>query len=211
LTKAQMLKIGGEIAFLLFLCFVQNYCYAQGNMDPDLYRITLGPFLEEAFKGMGVVFLLSVVSLNPQWAEKLSNKKWWVITGVVVGLSFGLYEMFVDYTPGLHRVLPTLGHVFETTIVAVGIWWFNNVKKNGLLCLGFSYIGASILHALWNYHAYVERTAGPEFVLGTVVIILAAIWFVRVLISGDRGEHRPFLFHQVPPACTPKQQIKKIK
>jgi hypothetical protein len=155
--------------------FIQNYCFVQKNMDANLYRVSVGPFLEEAFKG-GVVFLfLFMFSLNPKFKEKLVHKKYWLIAGMLVGLFIGLWETFIDYSPGIYRLIPTLNHVFWTAIVAGGIWFFMHASKHKIEGLGVSYVGASILHALWNYHAFIENTTGSEFTLGAISFILTVI------------------------------------
>jgi hypothetical protein len=144
--EAQTRTLVFLLVFLLALAIIQPY--ARANMGLHLYGTTLGPFVEEAFKGACVV-LFVFLFLYPPYAEKL---KWWVVTGMGVGLLFGLSETFLFYKLGLHRVLPTVGHVFWTTIMTVGIWWFKHVRRKGLLYLGTSYVCASVLHVFWNYY-----------------------------------------------------------
>jgi len=162
--------------FLIALFFIQNYCLVQKNMNADLYSVSVGPFLEEAFKG-GVVslFLFIIFPMNPKFKEKLAQKRCWLIAGMLFGLFIGLWETFVDYSPGIHRLVPTLNHTFWTAIVAGGIWLFTHASKHKFEGLVISYVGASILHALWNYHAFIEKTTGSEFTLGAISFLLTVI------------------------------------
>jgi len=169
------------LAFLIVLIFIQNYFYVQGHMDANHYRLFLGPFLEEALKGDALVFILLVMlfSANPKFEEKLLQKlvqkKYWLIAGVLVGLFFGLYETIVDYSLDLYRLIPTLNHVFWTAIVASGIWFFMYAHKHKFEGLVASYAGASLLHVFWNYHAYVQNKTGSEFTLGAISFLLTVI------------------------------------
>lgn len=169
------------LAFLILLVFIQTYFFVQGHMDPLHYKLSVGPFLEEAFKGGFVVFLfLLVLSLNPRIEEELDNKKLWLAAGMLIGLFVGLYETFVDYSPGLYRLIPTLNHALWATIVAGGIWFFAYASKHKFEGLVASYVGVSLLHGLWNYHAYIETTTGSEFTLGGISFLLTVVAFFMV-------------------------------
>lgn len=148
----------------------------------DRYSVSIGPFLEEAFKG-GAVFLLSLTILlgYPRLKKTLNSKRYWFLLGASIGLAIALWEAFAEYSPGLHRVIPSLNHICWTATVGGGIWISMREKREWkLLKLMRPYIAVVFLHILWNYHAYLDKNGGSEFILGGVsfVLTLCALFIV---------------------------------
>ncbi|MDH5686098.1 MAG: hypothetical protein OEY73_06195 [Hadesarchaea archaeon] len=162
-------------AFYIISALIHNYYLVQENMAPDLYRVSLGPFLEEAIKGVSVFLcVFAAVGLGHEKLVRV-HKKYWLIVAISIGLIVGVGETFIDYSLGIHRLIPTLNHAFGAAIVAGGIWFFIHTNKHKFEGLVVSYVGASILHALWNYHVFIEETTGSEFTLGAISFILTVI------------------------------------
>lgn len=179
-------------ALLVTLSLISFYFLEFSTIGFNRYSVSIGPFLEEAFKG-GLIFLISLTILlsYPRLKKKypslknlkktLNSKKYWFLLGAWVGVGIALWEAFVEYSPGLHRVIPSLNHICWTATVGGGIWISMRGKREWrLLKLMLPYMAAVHLHILWNYHSYLEKIEGSEFILGGVsfVLTLCALFIV---------------------------------
>lgn len=168
---------------LATLTLIQLYFLEVVVIGVNRYSVSIGPFLEEAFKG-GVIFLFSLMFLlsYPNLKKTLDSKRYWLLAGALVGLGIALWEAFGEYSPGLHRVVPSLNHICWTAAVGGGIWIsMRGKRKMKLLKLALPYLAVVILHILWNYHAYLEEIGEPEPILGGVssgltLCVLFVVW-----------------------------------
>lgn len=170
------------ILFIIILAIISYILRNIIGINFHLYAVSAGPFFEEAFKGGTVLlFFLILLLSNEQMASKLDSKKNWFIAGSLIGLFIGLYEAFIEYSSGLHRIIPTFNHIFWSAIVCTGIWIaMKSEREWKLLKLTIPYTLASISHIFWNYHSYLEGIKNSELAFGlmTWILILTAIIFV---------------------------------
>lgn len=181
-------------ALLVMLSLISFYFLELSTLGFNRYSVSIGPFLEEAFKG-GLVLLISLTILlrYPRLKKKysslknlkktLNSKRYWFVLGASIGLAIALWEAFVEYSPGLHRVIPSLNHICWTATVGGGIWISMREKREWKLSkLMHPYIAVVFLHILWNYYAYLERIRdSSEFILGGVsffltLCVLFVVW-----------------------------------
>lgn len=162
------------LVLLVTLSSISFYFLKLAPIGFNRYSVSIGPFLEEAFKG-GAAFLLSLTILlgYPRLKRTLDSKRYWFLLGALIGLAIALWEAFAEYSPGLHRVIPSLNHICWTATVGGGIWISMRGKREWrLLKLMLPYMAVVSLHVLWNYHAYLEEIEGSEFILGGVSFVL---------------------------------------
>jgi len=170
------------LALLVTLQLISFYFLEVAAIGFDRYSVSIAPFLEEALKGGAVFFLsLTILLSNPRLKKTLDSKRYWFLLGAGIGMTMALWEAFGVYSPGLHRVIPSLNHIFWTATVGGGIWISMRGKRKWRLSkLMFSFTAVAFLHVLWNYHAYLDKIEGSEFILGGVsfVLTLCALFIV---------------------------------
>lgn len=170
------------LGFLFVLAVVQFSLRNWIGISFYRYAVSAGPFLEEAFKG-GAVFLIftTVLLSNLPLKKKLGSKQAWLLGGALVGLGIALWEGFIEYSPGLHRVIPGINHIFWTAIVGWGIWLSMRANREWRLpSLVLPYGAVAISHITWNYYAYLEKVERQELTFGIIswVITLTTLFVI---------------------------------
>ena len=175
--RGRRAKLAALLGFMFALAAAQLVLVDGLGLSFWRYAVSGGPVMEEAFKAAALVWL-GAVSLQRGAVRWWTGKRGWVAAGALLGLSVGLWEMFVEYSPGLHRVIPAFNHVIWTAAVAGGIWLFLRTKDPVKLMVPF--LCAVVSHMIWNYHAYLEAVLGGEVLLGIVAIIIGVLGVVWV-------------------------------
>lgn len=142
----------------------------------------MGPFFEEASKGAVILFFFLIILISDySLREKIDSKKAWFVAGALFGLFIGLYEAFIEYSPGLYRVIPTLNHVFWTALVSTGIWLsMKSSQEWELAKLFIPYSLISVSHIFWNYHSFLEGVKENELTFGTITWIFVLLAFLFI-------------------------------
>jgi RsiW-degrading membrane proteinase PrsW (M82 family) len=153
-----------------------------GLSDPTLDVVLQAPFVEEFFKGLFLVLMLT----GRRRAEMNSLTDFLVYAGFV-GLGFAFVEdMLYLASAGsvgetlllaaLRLVLGVFAHPFFTSATAIGLYFAMRTSRVGLKILyGIAgYLGAVLLHAIWNGSSTFFGLLGYLVAYGIVLVPLFA-------------------------------------
>jgi len=117
--------------------------YTGLNQIQLISTIIISPIVEEIFKFISIYLLLLI------FKQYSSDQRTYVVSGVILGFSFGVFEWVLGYPNTLwsDRVLATLAHMWWGYFVGRSTY-FSSISewKNAGINLGV----AILCHILWN-------------------------------------------------------------
>jgi hypothetical protein len=160
-----------------------------------LFLSVIVPLIEEAFKPIGVWFL---VGRDPTPADGFT-------AGIISGAGYALFENLGNISLGLSwsalvlaRIGTSVMHVFTAGLIGytLVLAW----KENRYLRLGVAYVLSVVIHGLWNAFTVLSAIAGleledsllPYYYLPTgwlALVALASGLFVLLILSNRKVQH----------------------
>lgn len=154
------------------------------------------PFTEEAAKGLFLLIMMTGTRRN-----ELNSLTDCLVYAGLVGAGFAWLEDILYIANGeslaeslvtaaLRLIMSPFAHSLFTTLFAVGVW-FALHKRSGIAkagCIGLGYIGAVVLHAMWNGSSLL----GIEAYFGLYVFWMMPIFglMITLAVSSRRREQR---------------------
>ncbi len=154
------------------------------------------PFTEEAAKGLFLLLMMTGARRN-----ELNSLTDCLVYAGLVGAGFAWLEDILYIANGssladslvtaaLRLIMSPFAHSLFTSMVAIGVW-FALHKRSGIakaVCILLGYVGAVVLHALWNGSSLL----GPEAYFGLYVFWMMPIFglAVALAVSSRRREQR---------------------
>ncbi len=117
--------------------------YTRLNQIQLISTIIISPIVEEIFKFISIYLLLLI------FKQYSSDQRTYVVSGVILGFSFGVFEWVLGYPNALwsDRVLATLAHMGFGYFVGRSTYFSSITQwKNAGINLGV----AILCHILWN-------------------------------------------------------------
>ncbi|BBX25311.1 PrsW family intramembrane metalloprotease [Mycolicibacterium alvei] len=154
------------------------------------------PFIEEAAKGL---FLL--IMMTGRRRNELNSLTDCLVYAGLVGLGFAWLEdiMYIAsadslagslLTAAMRLVMAPFAHSLFTTMTAIGVY-FALQRRSGIgkaLCILAGYLGAVLMHGLWNGSSLVG--AGTYFIVYIVWMVPIFIGMIVVAVTSRRREQR---------------------
>jgi len=160
-----------------------------------LFLSVIVPLIEEAFKPIGVWFL---IGRDPTPGDGFT-------AGIISGMGYALFENLGNISLGLSwstlvlaRIGTSVMHIFTAGIIGytLALAW----RENRYLRLGAAYVLAVIIHGLWNALTVLSSVAGlemegsilPYYLLPTGEIALFALaigLFVLFILANRKLQH----------------------
>ncbi|MGZ5395664.1 MAG: PrsW family intramembrane metalloprotease [Aeromicrobium sp.] len=188
---------GASVAVILSVIiglFVDSLIVQSGSEDVSWVSIAIGaPVIEEAAKG---AFLL--LMMTGRRRNELNSLTDCLVYAGLVGAGFAWLEDILYIaggetlgdsllTAGVRLIMGPFAHSLFTTMFALGVWFAlqnrNPVVKAFYILLG--YLGAVIMHALWNGSSVI----GPETYLAVYVFWMVPV-FVFAIVLGVRSRKK---------------------
>ncbi|GJF14090.1 protease PrsW [Mycolicibacterium cyprinidarum] len=154
------------------------------------------PFTEEAAKGLFLLIMMTGTRRN-----ELNSLTDCLVYAGLVGAGFAWLEDILYIANGeslaeslvtaaLRLIMSPFAHSLFTTLFAVGVW-FALHKRSGIAkagCIGLGYIGAVVLHAMWNGSSLL----GIEAYFGLYVFWMMPIFglMITLAVNSRRREQR---------------------
>jgi protease PrsW len=161
------------------------------------FTLVIGaPVTEEAAKGLFLLLMMTGVRRN-----ELNSLTDCLVYAGLVGAGFAwlediLYigngETLADslFTAALRLIMSPFAHSLFTTLFAIGVWFALN-KRSGIAkvgCILLGYIGAVVLHAMWNGSSLL----GVETYFGVYVFWMVPVFglAITLAVKSRRREQR---------------------
>jgi hypothetical protein len=169
-----------------------------------LFLSVIVPLIEEAFKSIGVWFL---VGRDPSPGDGFT-------AGIISGMGYALFENLGNVSLGLSwstlvlaRIGTSVMHIFTAGLIGytLALAW----RENRYLRLGAAYVLAVMIHGLWNALTVLSTVAGlemqdsilPYYFLPTGEIALFALaigLFVLLILSNRKVQRQGNRLKDVP-------------
>lgn len=188
---------GASVAVILSVIiglFVDSLIVQSGSEDVSWVSIAIGaPVIEEAAKG---AFLL--LMMTGRRRNELNSLTDCLVYAGLVGAGFAWLEDILYIaggetlgdsllTAGVRLIMGPFAHSLFTTMFALGVWFAlqnrNPAVKSFYILLG--YLGAVIMHALWNGSSVI----GPETYLVVYVFWMVPV-FAFAIVLGVRSRKK---------------------
>jgi RsiW-degrading membrane proteinase PrsW (M82 family) len=161
-----------------------------------LFLSVIVPLIEEAFKPIGVWFL---VGRDPTPMDGFA-------AGIISGTGYALFENLGNISLGLSwstvvlaRIGTSVLHIFTAGLIGytLALAW----KENRYLRLGVAYLSAVLIHGIWNALTVLSTIAGlgmddsilPYYLLptgGIALVALASGLFVLLILSNRKVQRQ---------------------
>lgn len=177
----------GGIAACGFSAVINSLVGAAGGEHGELLStVVSAPLVEEFFKGLGVFGVFYF--LRREFDGVVDG----IIYSVFVALGFATVENVVYYSNAamegaleitfvLRGILFPWGHPVYTSLIGIGFGLARETEKPWVRWAGplFGYLGAAMLHAIWNGSAALADGLGEEG--GMLFVCMLPIWFLFVV------------------------------
>ncbi|MER5643324.1 PrsW family intramembrane metalloprotease [Streptosporangium sp. NPDC002524] len=166
--------------------------------------VAVAPVVEEALKGSALLWLI--------WRcrREIDGPTDGIIYASMVGLGFAAVENMIYYSAAftetgaegavglfvLRGLVSPLGHPLFTSMIGLGVAYaVTTRRRGGFLAIPLGYLGAVLLHGLWNGTSALESlpALGAAYLLELVVICALVVVTVRErrLLVALIGVHLP--------------------
>jgi RsiW-degrading membrane proteinase PrsW (M82 family) len=176
------------IVSVILTMLLESLVIADPTAETDWFSAVVGaPLIEEAAKGLFLVLMMSGRRRN-----ELNSLTDCLVYAGLVGAGFAWLEdiLYISggespgdslLTAAVRLIMGPFAHSLFTTMFAIGVH-FALQQRHGLAkvaCLTIGYVGAVIMHALWNGSSLI----GPETYLGVYVFWMVPVFVFAIVLA----------------------------